>query len=158
MFTDVCPPSDPTYDSGRLSGLDERQRAVVRLLGDVDKAFFQLVLLEDAVELVEEAHPLVPLLIAVSQDQDGGLVAAGGGELGRRHLGREEGREGGLTVFLVRRDTPIVWTHQTRLTLNIQGMSLRLAWMTSEARTELTENSSSLNEERERIRVTPARC
>lgn len=30
------------------------------------------------------------------------------------------------------------------LTLNMQGMSLRLAWMTSEARTELTENSSSL--------------
>lgn len=36
---------------------------------------------------------------------------------------------------------------QRRLTLNIQGMSLRLAWMTSEARTELTENSSSLKEE-----------
>lgn len=37
-------------------------------------------------ELVEEAHPLVPLLVAVGQDQDGGLVAAGGGELGRRDL------------------------------------------------------------------------
>lgn len=35
------------------------------------------------------------------------------------------------------------------LTLNMQGMSLRLAWMTSEARTELTENSSSLEDESE---------
>lgn len=43
-------------------------------------------------ELVEEAHPLVPLLVAVGQDQDGGLVAAGGGQLGRRHLRKEEGR------------------------------------------------------------------
>ena len=75
-----------TYDGGRLRGLDERQRAVVSFFGDVDKAILELVLLEDAVELVEEAHPLVPLLVAVGQDQDGGLVAAGGGELGRRHL------------------------------------------------------------------------
>lgn len=42
-------------------------------------------------ELVEEAHPLVPLLFAVGQDQDGGLVAAGVGELGRCDL--EEGEE-----------------------------------------------------------------
>lgn len=33
----------------------------------------------------------------------------------------------------------------------MQGMSLRLAWMTSEARTELTENSSSLEDERSSI-------
>lgn len=80
----------PTYDGSRLRRLDERQRAVIGLLGNVDKAVLQLVLLEDAVELVEEAHPFVPVLIAVSQDEDGGLVAAGGGELGRRHLGRQE--------------------------------------------------------------------
>lgn len=30
------------------------------------------------------------------------------------------------------------------LTLNMHGMSLRLAWMTSDSKTELTENSSSL--------------
>lgn len=41
-------------------------------------------------QLVEEAHPLVPLLVAVGQDQDGGLVAAGGRELRRRHLRGEE--------------------------------------------------------------------
>lgn len=76
-----------TYDGSRLCGLDERQGAVVGLLGDVDEALLQLVLLEDAVQLVEEAHPLVPLLIAVGQDQDGGLVVGGGGEQGRRHLG-----------------------------------------------------------------------
>lgn len=80
----------PTYDSSRLCCLDERQGAVVRLLGDIDKALLELVLLEDAVELVEEAHPFVPLLVAVGQDQDGGLVVAGGGELGRCHLRREE--------------------------------------------------------------------
>lgn len=80
----------PTYDGGRLRGLDERQRAVVGLLGHVDEALLQLVLLEDAVQLVEEAHPLVPLLVAVGQDQDGGLVAAGGRELRRRHLRGEE--------------------------------------------------------------------
>ncbi len=81
----------PTYDSSRLSGLDERQGAVVSLLGDVDEAILELVLLEDAVELIEEAHPFVPLLVAVGEDQDGGLVAAGGGELGRCHLRGEEG-------------------------------------------------------------------
>lgn len=75
-----------------MCGLDEWQGAVVGLFGDVDEALLELVLLEDAVELVEEAHPFVPLLIAVGQDQDGGLVAAGGGELGRRHLRREEER------------------------------------------------------------------
>lgn len=32
------------------------------------------------------------------------------------------------------------------LTLKIQGISFRFAWMTSEAKTELTENSSSLVE------------
>lgn len=32
------------------------------------------------------------------------------------------------------------------LTLKIQGISFRFAWMTSEAKTELTENSSSLME------------
>lgn len=82
----------PTYDSSRLCRLDERQRAVVSLLGDVDEPLLELVLLEDAVELVEETHPLVPLLVAVGQDQDGGLVAAGGRELGRRHL-KEKNRE-----------------------------------------------------------------
>lgn len=45
-------------------------------------------------QLVEEAHPLVPLLVAVSQDQDGGLLAAGGGELGCRHLRTEHSAEG----------------------------------------------------------------
>lgn len=35
------------------------------------------------------------------------------------------------------------------LTLNIQGMSLRLAWITSDSRTELTENSSSLWDRKE---------
>lgn len=70
-----------TYDSSRLRCLDEWQGAVISLLGDVDKALLQLVLLENAVELVEEADPLVSLLVAVGQDQDGGLVAAGGGEL-----------------------------------------------------------------------------
>lgn len=90
-----------TYDSSRLCGLDERQGAVIRLLGDVDEALLELVLLEDAVELVEEAHPLVPLLVAVGQDQDGGLVAAGGGELRGRHLrGGETG--GGHTTRLLR--------------------------------------------------------
>jgi len=83
----------PTYDGGRLRGLDERQRAVVGLLGHVDEALLQLVLLEDAVQLVEEAHPLVALLVAVGQDQDGGLVVAGVGELGRRHLRGRRGRE-----------------------------------------------------------------
>lgn len=82
---------EPTYDSSRLRRLDERQRAVVGLLGGVDEALLQLVLLEDAVELVEQAHPLVPLLVAVGQDQDGGLVARGGGELGRRHLRTDTG-------------------------------------------------------------------
>ena len=62
---------------------------VVGLLGDVDEALLQLVLLQDAVQLVEETHPLVPLLVAVGQDEDGGLVAAGGGQLGRSHLGGE---------------------------------------------------------------------
>lgn len=41
-------------------------------------------------ELIEEAHPFVPLLIAVSQDQNGGFVAAGGGELRRCHLRTDE--------------------------------------------------------------------
>ena len=58
----------PTYDSSRLCCLDERQRAVVSLLGDVDESLLELVLLEDAVELVEETHPFVPLLVAVCQD------------------------------------------------------------------------------------------
>lgn len=132
----------PTYDGGRLRGLDEGQRAVVRLLGDVHEAVLQFIFLEDSVELVEEAHPLVPVLVAVGQDEDGGLVAAGGGELGRRHL------SGGEQTWRseVSRDL-CAWGGGGGLTLNIQGMSLRLAWMTSEARTELTENSSSLEEE-----------
>lgn len=79
----------PTYDSSRLCRLDEGQSAVISLLGDIDKALLELVLLEDAVELVEKAHPFVPLVIAVSQDQDGGFVAAGGGELGSCHLGNK---------------------------------------------------------------------
>lgn len=97
-----------TYDSSRLGGLDEWQGAVVRLLGDVDEALLELVLLEDAVELVEEAHPFVPLLIAVGEDEDGGLVAAGGGELGRRNLRRKvltcgvERCFGDLVSFLTR--------------------------------------------------------
>ena len=82
----------PTYDSSRLGGLDEGQGAVVGLLGDIDKAILELVLLKDAVELVEEAHPLVPLLVAVGQEQDGGLVAAGWGQLGRCHLRTEDGQ------------------------------------------------------------------
>lgn len=89
----------PTYDSSRLRRLDERQRAVVRLLGDVDEALLELVPLQDAVELVEEPHPLGPLLVAVGQDQDGGLVAAGGGQLGRRHLRKEEDDEESHRVF-----------------------------------------------------------
>lgn len=132
----------PTYDGGRLRGLDEGQRAVVRLLGDVHEAVLQFIFLEDSVELVEEAHPLVPVLVAVGQDEDGGLVAAGGGELGRRHL-REGSRRGGQRLA----GTSVRGGGGGGLTLNIQGMSLRLAWMTSEARTELTENSSSLEEE-----------
>lgn len=131
----------PTYDGGRLRGLDEGQRAVVRLLGDVHKTVLQFIFLEDSVELVEEAHPLAPVLVAVGQDEDGGLVAAGGGELGRRHL-REGSRRGGQRL-----PETSVPGGGGGLTLNIQGMSLRLAWMTSEARTELTENSSSLEEE-----------
>lgn len=81
----------PTYDGGRLRGLDEGQRAVVRLLGDVDETVLQLVFLQDAVQLVEKPHPLVPLLVAVGQDEDGRLVAAGGGELGGRHLRKRSG-------------------------------------------------------------------
>lgn len=89
----------PTYDSSRLCRLDEGQGAVVSLLGDVDEALLELVPLQDAVELVEEAHPLGPLLVAVGQDQDGGLVAAGGGQLGRRDLRKEEDDEGSHYVF-----------------------------------------------------------
>lgn len=55
-----------TYDSSRLCRLDERQCAVVSLLGDVDEALLELVLLEDAVELIEKTHPLVSLLVTVS--------------------------------------------------------------------------------------------
>ena len=75
-----------TYDSSRLGGLDEGQGAVVGLFRNVDKALLQLVLLQDAMQLVQKPHPLVPLVVAVRQDQDGGLVAAGGRQLGRRHL------------------------------------------------------------------------
>lgn len=35
-------------------------------------------------------------------------------------------------------------------TRNMHGTSFLLAWMTSEAKTELTENSSSLNKQEER--------
>lgn len=46
-------------------------------------------------ELVEDAHPFIPLLVAVGQDQNGGFVAAGGREVGCCHLRREEEEEKG---------------------------------------------------------------
>ena len=57
-----------TYDSSGLCCLNERQAAVISLLGDVDETLLELVLLKDAVELIEEAHPLVPVLVTVGQD------------------------------------------------------------------------------------------
>lgn len=42
------------------------------------------------------------------------------------------------------------------VTLNIHGTSLEGAWMTSEAKTELTENSSSLKENEEVISLIGA--
>ena len=86
----------PTYNSGGLRGLDERQRAVVGLFGHVDKALLQLVLLEDALQLVEKPHPLVPLVVGVGQDQDGRLVTGGGGQLGSSHLEGFRGQRLGL--------------------------------------------------------------
>lgn len=93
-------------------------------------------------ELTEEPHPLVSLLVAVRQHQDGGLLAAGGGQVGGRHLrGKHgDGHRGSAWPLPAGANAATA----AELTLKIQGMSLRLAWMTSEAKTELTENSSSL--------------
>ena len=90
----------PTDDGGALGGLDEGQGGVVGLLGGVDEALLQLVLLQDAVQLAQKPHPLVALLVAVGQHQDGRLVAGRGGQLRRRHL---EGARGRRSKVMFRR-------------------------------------------------------
>lgn len=77
---------DCTYNSSRLCGFDERQCTVIRFFRDVNKAFFQLALLQETVQLIQEADPLVSFLIAVSQDQDGAFLIAGSGKLWCCHL------------------------------------------------------------------------
>lgn len=68
---------DCTYNSSRLCGFDERQCAVIRLFRDVNKALFKFALLQEAVQLAQQANPLGFFLIAVSQDQDGAFFIAG---------------------------------------------------------------------------------
>lgn len=74
-----------TYNSSSLGSLNERQRAVVGFFGHVDGAVLQLVLLENAVQLKQQVDPLGALMIAISQNQDGRLVAQGA-EMRRRYL------------------------------------------------------------------------
>lgn len=64
--------------------------------------------------------------------------------------GLHRGRTGQGNKILAQHTSPCE-TQEVILTLKIQGISFRFAWMTSEAKTELTENSSSLMETINRI-------
>lgn len=100
----------------------------------------QLVPAEDAVQLVEGVHPLDLLALLVHHHQR--LAAQPGGiHHGCRHLGAVQvqsrpGRPAGVA-----------------LTRKMHGMSFRLAWITSDSSTEVTENSSSLGSTAARVKL-----
>lgn len=70
-----------TYNSSSLGGFDERKRAVIGFFRHVDETLLQLIFPQDALQLVQSAHPLRPLLLVVGQDQDARLLTRGGGQL-----------------------------------------------------------------------------
>ncbi len=146
---------DCTYNSSRLCGFDERQCTVIRFFRNINKAFFQFALLQETVQLVQEADPLGSFLIAVSQNQDGALFIAGWREQWCCHLQERKRRtttvkcitfiylfELQYKIYVI--NMKLLKKSEKTLTLKIQGMSFLFAWMTSDAKTELTEKSSSL--------------
>lgn len=131
------PSSALTQHGGAQRGLDERQRGVVRLMENVDLLALQLVLGQDVLQALQHPDPLLFLRLALRQHQQGHRGELRG-QLGRRHLRQRQTRR---SVWEVREELEEAEGFPT---LKMQGMSFLVAWMTSEANTELTDKSSSL--------------
>lgn len=134
-----------TEDGGGQSGLDDRKGGVVSFMGDVDMAAPQQVLGQDALKTFQNLDPLLLLGLALSQHQQGH------GRQRREQLRRADLEEeqqsaeqqgGGAAGWRC--------SAQRSSTLKMQGTSFLVAWMTSEASTELTEKASSLEDRRVR--------
>lgn len=81
-FSEIpCCQPPPTYNSGWLRCLNQWQGTVIGFFRNKNGSVLQLVLLQDPVQLVQQPHPLVFLILTVSQYQDRTFV------VGRWHLG-----------------------------------------------------------------------
>lgn len=130
----------PTDDGSRQCCLDDGQRGVVGFVQDMHGSVPQQVLAQKALQALQDLHPPLLLRLALCQHQQGHCRQLRD-QLRRCHLQRRS-RVKAVKAALEVRGHMSCW--KAPLTLKMQGMSFLVAWITSDARTELTEKSSSL--------------
>lgn len=131
-----------TEDGGGQSRLDDGKGGVISFMGNVDMMASQQVLAQDALKTFQNPDPLPLLRLALGQHQQG----HGGqrrDELRGRDLEEQQQSDRSRRSRRSRRRD-----QAGPATLKMQGTSFLVAWMTSEASTELTEKASSLEHRR----------